>query len=120
MVLCQRTTFNPPSGTIVSRNIGAVNTTFECIIYFNSVRLITQWYIVNFRGLTTLQDIKTVLPETLLDGHSNPGGIFPTFRNRLTFPVFHQDFHGATLYCGTGINVQMAEYYLRVYRKFVL
>ena len=111
LVLCQMSYFDPPNGTTVSQPAGAVNTTFECIIYFDNVRLITSWFLVNFRGSMTPQDIKTVLPETILDGDLNPGGVFPTFRNLLTFPVFLQSFHGATLYCGSGINIKMAEYY---------
>ena len=74
---------------------------------------------MNFRGVKGSQSILTVLPSTILSGTSSGGaGIFPTFRDMLTFPEYIQDLHGTTLTCGTPtLGLAYVMYFLYIYRK---
>ncbi len=93
--------FNPPNQTVILKQRGTVNVTFECSFEEGGGNHITLWNVLNFRGEKNAQDIKTVLPDTILEGELTPEfSFFRTFRTRLTFPLYLEDFHEATLTCG--------------------
>lgn len=118
--LCIGISFSPPNGTEVTQLIGAQNVTFECILVDGEgVQQVVQWNIVNFRGEEGLRLVILTLSDTILDGESTNGtNVFPTFRSRLMFPVFLEDFDGATLTCGLPAGfIREGQFQLRVYSK---
>ncbi len=117
---CFVTTPTPANNTVVSHFSGTVNVTFECsVLDENGNRTPTAWNLRNFRGEELPQNVLLVLPDTILEGDPTNGNIFfDTFRTRLTFPVFLEDFHLATLACGaTDTDPRSALFPLRVYGK---
>ena len=108
---------NPPNGTVVAQTLGFENYTFECDVSDNGVQTFSQWNLANYRGVKGLQGLTFILPDVILSGTLYVGGVFPTYRNHLTFPTFIAELHDTTLYCGSGDDAQLAEFYLRVYCK---
>ena len=104
----------------MTREIGAVNVTFECLLLNDAGNQVTTiWNIWNFRGVAGGRSILLVLPDAIYEG--NPDGtLFATFRNILTFPVFIEDLDGASLSCGSqlrGFNLTTGWFLLKAYRK---
>lgn len=118
------TFFNPANNTEVVYTAETENVTFECIVSDDrdGSQGVTQWFILNFRGVENSVSILTVLPDTILEGESTNGtSIFDTFRTQLTFPEFLGDFHLATLMCGfQAIDPTNVRYPLRVYGTCLL
>ncbi len=85
----------------------------------NGNRTSTAWNLRNFRGQELRQSILLILNDTILEGDPTNGTtFFDTFRTRLTFPVFLEDLHLATLACGaTDTDPASALFPLRVYGK---
>ncbi len=110
----------PANNTEVVHFIGTVNVTFECfVVDVNGNRTPTAWSLRNFRGQELPQSILITLNDTILEGDPTNGtAFFDTFRTRLTFPVFLEEFHLATLACGaTDTDPANALFPLRVYGK---
>ena len=117
--LCIVTSITPPNGTEVTREIGAVNVTFECVVTNDQgVQDTTQWNIENFRGTPGAQSILMALNDTILEGEPS-NGVLPTFRTRLIFPEFLEDLDGTTLTCGLPPleSLRDGQFQLRVYSK---
>ena len=109
----------PPNGTEVTREIGAVNVTFECVVTNDQgMQDTTQWNIENFRGNPGAQSILMALNDTILGGEPS-NGVLPTFRTRLIFPEFLEDLDGTTLTCGLppASSLRDGQFQLRVYSK---
>ena len=95
-----------------------MNLTFRCVAFnSNGDQVVTQWNIENFRGREGGQDIRTVLPNTILTGNATGGGLFPTFRTDLIFPVFLDDLDGTTLTCGFPPDLRSGQFHLQAYSE---
>ena len=116
---CLEQLFDPSSGTVVTKLIGTVNVTFQCLIVDeDGSQMTTQWNLYNFQGVEGGRSIKSVVPDTILEGNTNPGSVFGSFRNILKFPTFREDFDESLLTCGTpSVGLRIGQYPLRVYRK---
>ncbi len=110
--------FNPPNNSIVIERIGAVNITFECEITLESGRVATAWSVRNFEGEAGSQLIgatNVLMNEVIISGDPTNGTLFSaTFHNELTFI---ESLDGVTLFCGTGANLDVGRFFLRVYSK---
>ena len=116
--LCIVTSITPPNGTEVTREIGALNVTFECIVTdYQGMQDVTQWNIENFRGNPGAQFITIALRDTILEGEPTNGGVFATFRTRLIFPVFLKDLDRTTLTCGLPPSIREGQFILRANSK---
>lgn len=117
---CIQVTLNPANNTVVTRSVGDANVTFECeILDDDGTRRLTQWAIVNFRGVEGGVDIATALPNTIiLDGAPNSGAFFDTFHNRLIVREFIGDLHQTTLFCGFSEFLNAGQFFLRTYSKY--
>ena len=113
------TSITPPNGTEVTREIGAVNVTFECAVMNDQgMQDTTQWNIENFRGNLRPSSILMALNDTILEGEPS-NGVLATFRTRLIFPEFLEDLDGTTLTCGLppASSLRDGQFQLRVYSK---
>ena len=113
------TSITPPNGTEVTREIGAVNVTFECAVMNDQgMQDTTQWNIENLRGNPGALSILMALNDTILEGEPS-NGVLPTFRTRLIFPEFLEDLDGTTLTCGLppASSLHDGQFQLRVYSK---
>ena len=113
---------NPPSGSVIANFEGAQNvSTLTCnVLNSNGARTTTAWFFQDFRsnpGLTAFAVGE--FTELFFDsGEVVPNDPTRTYRNELTFLNFTSDLDGVTVFCGTAIDRQQANFSLRVYSKF--
>ena len=114
---------NPPSGSVIANFEGAQNvSTLTCNVLssFSGARTTTSWFLQDFRSFSGLTAIAVGEFTELLffGGEVIPSDLTRTYRNELTFLNFTSELDGVTVFCGTAINRQQANFSLRVYSKF--
>ncbi len=114
--------FNPTNNSTVTERIGAVNITFECEIFLTSGQVGTAWSVRDFEGVAGSQILglpaSVLMNEVIISGDPTNGTVpSATFQNELTFIEFTENLDGVTLFCGTGGNLDVGIFFLRVYRK---
>ena len=110
---------DPTSGSLIADFEGTLNaTTITCnVTNSQGTQITTQWSLENFRGSAGLQTINNAAPELFeITGDPIPGTMF-TFENRLTVSNLVRDLDNVTVFCGTGVTPQQANFVLRIYRK---
>ncbi len=117
---------SPQDGSLVAELVGSENSsTFQCDVFSNSsgrlLQITTAWGLRNFRSSGNnifLADPLESEGVLLIDGDLQPPGSFSsTFRNRLLILNFIEDFDGVELVCGSGANIGIVGFDLRVYSK---
>ena len=118
---CLEQLIDPSNGTVVTKLIGTVNVTFQCLIVDeDGSQKRTVWNIFNYQGVEAGRPIKAAVPDVVLGGNPepNPDSPFSSLRNILKFPTFREDFDGSLLTCGTpSVGLRIGQFPLRVYRK---
>ena len=120
---CALDSVSPASGTLIADFEGTLNAiTFTCNVTEPELGVmgITQWSIQNFRGVTVRRTITVNLaPELFLisgDELTDTPGFLAN--NILIIQNFTSELDEVVLYCGTARNPQVANFTLRLYRKF--
>ena len=113
---------NPPSGSVIANFEGAQNvSTLICnVLNSGGARTTTAWFLQDFRsnpGRLTAIAVGELTELFFFSGDVVPNTNI-TYRNELTFLNFTSDLDGVTVFCGTAINRQQANFSLRVYSKF--
>ena len=113
---------NPPSGSLVANFEGAQNvSTLTCnVLNSGGARTSTIWFLQDFRSNPGLAAIAVgeFTELFLLSGDVILSDLTITYRNELTFLNFTSELDRVTVFCGTAINRQQANFSLRVYSKF--
>ena len=116
---------DPSSGSLIANVEGAMNvSTLTCnILNSGGFRSTTSWFAQNFRSQSELVLISSNNGLDFLDLFSFGGDEVPTDRNRtylnqLTFVNFTSELDRVTVFCGTAVDREQANFFLRVYSKF--
>ena len=110
---------DPASGSLIANFEGTENaTTITCnVTNSQGAQISTQWALTNFRGSTGLQLVNNAAPELFeITGDPIPNTMF-TFINHLTVVNLVRDLDHVTVFCGTGVMPQQANFLLRIYRE---
>ena len=113
---------DPPSGSVIANFEGTISAaTLRCNISNEGRQIGTQWSIENFGGNPALQRVSDAAPNLFeFGGDLRPGSTTDTFLNRLTIVNITSDLDNAIVYCGTGVERRLANFTVRIYRKFEL
>ena len=112
---------SPDSGTTIADFEGTLNaTTLTCNVTFQENQISTTWSVGNFRGIQGPRIIAQNFATELfaIGGDPDPNNPGLTYLNQLTILNLTSELDGVTVFCGTGGNLQQAQFLLRVYRKF--
>ena len=115
---------NPPSGSLIANLEGATNvSTLTCnVLNSGGFRTTTTWFVQNFRSQSDLVLISgDAFPDIFsFGGEQRDNDPNRTYLNELTFVNFTSELDGVTVFCGTAIDREQANFFLRVYSKFVI
>ena len=110
---------DPPSGTIIFNLEGTINaTTLTCNISHNGQQVSTQWNWVRASSLYLIS-IAESSEHFLISGPPDPLDTRFSLRNMLTILNSTFELDGATVFCGTGAQPQLANFTLRVFSKLL-
>ena len=118
---------NPPSGSLIANFEGAKNvSTLTCnVLNSANLRSTTAWFAQNFKSQSDLVLINSNNGLDFSDLFSFGGDPVPTdstktYLNKLTFVNFTSELDGVTVFCGTAVDREQANFFLRVYSKFAI
>ena len=114
---------SPDSGITIANFEGTLNAnTLTCNVTFQTNQISTTWSVGSFRGVEGPQVIDQNLGTEQLfaiGGDPDPNNPGLTYLNQFTILNLTTELDGVTVFCGTGIDLQQAQFLLRVYRKSV-
>ena len=117
---------DPPSGSLIANFEGATNvSTLTCnILNSANLRSTTTWFAQNFRSQSNLVLISVNNGMEFSDLFSFGGDPVPTdptrtYLNQLTFVNFTSELDRVTVFCGTAVDREQANFFLRVYSKSI-
>ena len=114
---------SPDSGTTIANFEGTLNAiTLTCNVTFQTTQISTTWSVGSFQGVEGPQVIDQNLGTELLfetGGDPDPNNPGLTYLNQFTILNLTTELDGVTIFCGTGGDLQQAQFLLRVYSKFV-
>ena len=100
--------------------------TLTCnVLNSGGFRTTTSWFAQNFRSQSDLVLISINngmgFPDLFsFGGDPVPTDLTRTYLNQLTFVNFTSELGGVTVFCGTAVDREQANFFLRVYSKFVI
>lgn len=105
---------DPPSGSVIGEIAGKENfTTLTCNISNNAsgISVHTWWSLENFKGTEGLRILRSnnYTSELFLIGGDHS--------NQLTVLNLTEDLDHVRIFCGTGVDLRMAYFTLRINRK---
>ena len=117
---------DPPSGSLIANFEGVTNvSTLTCnILNSANLRSTTTWFLQNFRSQSDLVLINSNNGLDFPDLFSFGGDPVPTdptrtYLNQLTFVNFTSELDRVTVFCGTAVDREQANFSLRVYSKSI-
>ena len=121
-VLKHSTKVDPESGSLLASLEGSVNTTtFTCNIFSPThiEQQMTIWRLKNLQGNPELQPISNCTASSMFLIHVNRDVWDDNFKDyKLTVQNLTSDLDGVIVYCGTEQEPELANFTLRIYRKW--